>query len=134
MSFDTEPTELNVEQAVPCGLILNELVVNALKHGCDGRGRCAVRIAVGRAGELVRVAVSDDGPGLPAGFDVARLRESATLGMRLIAALTRQIGATLQVAPGPGARFVVLVPSTPARGPRRGPRSSLPPPVTTAAG
>jgi two-component sensor histidine kinase len=111
LEFDTEPTELDVEQAVPCGLLLNELVVNALKHARDPEGRCTVRIAIRREGDQVRLAVSDEGPGMPPGFDLARLRRTSSLGMRLIAALSQQLRATLRLEPGPGARWVMLVPT-----------------------
>jgi PAS domain S-box-containing protein len=127
LTFETVPTELEVEQAVPCGLILNELVVNALKHGRDARGGCAVRIAIGPEGDRIRIAVSDEGPGMPAGFDIAQLRQTNSLGMRLIAALVRQLGATVRLEPGPGARFVVLLPSVPREPSGSGGWGTMPP-------
>jgi PAS domain S-box-containing protein len=111
LEFDTEPTEVDAEQAIPCGLILNELLVNALKHGRSASGECRVRVSVRREGALLRLGVADEGPGLPMGFDLTKLRRATTLGMRLVAALTRQLSATLTLEAGPGARFVLLVPS-----------------------
>jgi PAS domain S-box-containing protein len=127
LHVETEPTELDVEQAVPCGLILNELVVNALKHGRDASGAATVRIAIGHDGGKIRIAVSDEGPGMPAGFDVAQLRQTTSLGMRLIAALVRQLGATLRLEPGPGARFVVHLPAAPRATSGSGGWGSMPP-------
>jgi two-component sensor histidine kinase len=111
LELDTEPTEVDADQAVPCGLVLNELLVNALKHGRDASGGCRVRIAVRREDNRIRLEVADGGPGLPAGFDLAKVRRATTLGMRLVAALTRQLSATLTLEGTPGARFVLLVPS-----------------------
>ena len=131
LEFELEPTEVEVETAIPCGLILNELVVNAFKHGCDASGRCSLRITLDREEGRVRLAISDTGPGVPPGFDVTKLRRATSLGMRLIGALTQQIGATLHVEPGPGARFSLVLSPEPARGTAhpslRAPTASVPP-------
>jgi len=107
LSLLTEPVDLSVEQAIPCGLILNELITNALKHGRSSDGRCRLRIEIARAGPGLTVAVSDDGPGLPPGFDAA---PRGSLGLQLIDALVRQLGASLSTRNERGARFSVAIP------------------------
>jgi two-component sensor histidine kinase/PAS domain-containing protein len=100
ISIDTSVPdfELGIDRAVPVGLILNELVTNALKYAFpDGRsGTIRIHFAADN-GSVVRLTVSDDGVGLPADFDE---RMQTSLGMVLIQALTEQIDGTLAVTAG----------------------------------
>lgn len=106
LALDLPPLFLPVSAAIPCGLILNELVTNAIKHAFPGRDAGRVAIAARRDGRLVEVRVTDDGVGLPEGFDPAG---GATLGMQLVGSLVAQLGGRLKVASGPaGASFAVL--------------------------
>ena len=95
---------LSVDAAVPCGLIVNELISNAIKHAFpDGRtGEVMVRIAAEDG--AVSISVRDDGIGLPPGFDIDR---SDTLGLQLVRTLSDQLRAQLEVDRGPGAEFRV---------------------------
>jgi len=70
---------LTLEQAMPCGLIISELVSNSLKHGFpeDRRGRVFVELQPADGKDLV-LCVRDDGIGLPPGFD---LTGTTTLGL-----------------------------------------------------
>uniref|UniRef100_I2Q279 PAS domain S-box n=1 Tax=Desulfovibrio sp. U5L TaxID=596152 RepID=I2Q279_9BACT len=83
---------VTVDKAIPFGLIVNELVTNAVKHGFTGREAGNIRVTMAREGEMVRAVVEDDGVGLPDGFhpDVVR-----SLGMQLIVQLTRQLRGAL---------------------------------------
>jgi PAS domain S-box-containing protein len=92
---------LPIGAAMPCGLIVNELVSNALKHAfAEGPGRVTVNIL--RADKLLTVTVQDDGQGLPPGFGLA---EQSGLGLTLVQALTRQLRGRMSVACGAGASF-----------------------------
>jgi two-component sensor histidine kinase len=105
---EVEPLMLDLRQAVPLALILNELVTNALKYGCptDRPGR--IRVGLGTEGEAYRLSVSDDGEGLPKGFAP---RSTTSLGMRAIEALARQLGGRFVVEqPESGAAFAVVFP------------------------
>jgi len=95
-----------VDVAVPCGLIVNELASNALKHAFRGRPKGEVTVGLERDAATNRLClrVSDDGVGLPADLDV---RRSSSLGLRLVQMLTRQIGGTVEVRSGPGTEFRV---------------------------
>ena len=100
---------VHADAAVPCGLIVNELLTNALKHAFPGgrAGRVWVRTAV--EGVRVRVEVSDDGVGLG---PEALARSS--LGLRLVASLANQLGGRLEtVAADVGATFRVEFPLRP---------------------
>jgi PAS domain S-box-containing protein len=90
-----------VDLAIPCALLVNELITNALKHAFVGRERAGgnVRVALSRDGHELCLDVSDDGVGLPANFSF----ETATsMGSQLITTLTAQIGGTLAVSNEPG--------------------------------
>jgi two-component sensor histidine kinase/CheY-like chemotaxis protein len=89
----SDPFHLSVEQAIPCGLILNELLTNALKHAFRGRDRGEVRVALGAADGVCTVRVTDDGVGVPAGADPAA---GGSLGVRLIELLSRQLDGTVE--------------------------------------
>jgi two-component system, sensor histidine kinase PdtaS len=99
---------LGVDTAIPCGLLLNELITNALKHGFKDRRRGKIRVELTRQDERrLRLAVTDNGVGLPDGFDLAT---SQSMGLRLIVTLAKQLGAQLEVGSGEGASFSVTFP------------------------
>jgi two-component sensor histidine kinase/CheY-like chemotaxis protein len=92
-----EPVSLELNQAIPCGLILNELVENALKYAFPGTRRG--EILIGLSCDLdhrVMLRVADDGVGMPA------TSEKRTLGLEIVNVLTRQLCGTLTQGPGPG--------------------------------
>lgn len=102
-SKDLQPVSLWVETAVPCGLILNELISNTFKHAFRGRPHGEVRIALHRSPDgTVCLCVSDDGVGLPPGLD---WRQSESLGLRLVQMLTRQLNATMELNCDNGTEF-----------------------------
>ena len=93
-----------ISMAVPVGLIINELLSNALKHAFASRneGKIEVRLTVSEEGK-VNLTVSDDGVGLPPGFDIDK---TGTLGLRLIKILTEdQLHGTLEVISDDGTTF-----------------------------
>ncbi len=107
LRVEADTVDLAIDQAVPLGLIANELITNAIKHGA-GR-TLEVVLSLRRAAEGLLFTVSDDGPGLPADF---RLDATRSLGMRIISTLSRQIGGTLEVMPtAQGASFQIAIPS-----------------------
>ncbi len=101
---------LGIDEAVPCGLLVNELVTNALNHGFPGGRKGVITVSMEDVGEGgCRISIKDDGVGLPDGFDV---EASNSLGIRLVGILTKQIGGTLEVRTekGMGSEFVVSFP------------------------
>jgi len=99
--------EVAMDIAIPFGLLVNELVVNCLKHAYpEGRGPIEVRLNR-QAGE-VELIVSDRGVGLPADFDPGK---SAGLGSRLILSLAMQLGGSVEIQDArPGTCVRVIVP------------------------
>jgi PAS domain S-box-containing protein len=106
--LEIDPCVLDMDRAMPLGLITSELVSNSLKHAFSARQRGAitVRLTSQRGGAIV-LTVSDDGDGLPESFDPAA---SKSLGMRLVRALTGQLGGTFTFQNNPGACFQVSFP------------------------
>lgn len=103
-----EEVVLPVDQAVPLSLIVSELITNSVKYGFpeDRNGTIAVRLVLTHG--HVRISVSDNGIGLPAGFDLSR---PAGMGMKIVTSLARQIRATLQTSPQEqGAGFLLILP------------------------
>ncbi|MCV2369784.1 histidine kinase dimerization/phosphoacceptor domain -containing protein [Roseateles oligotrophus] len=116
LELDLQPLQLSMDQAMPCGLLVNELMSNCLKHGFPPGSRGEVRVslrpfdspsdaaqALGHPGSW-RLQVSDTGVGLPADFDLSHL---ASLGLQLASDLARQLGGDLDIGAGPGASFGV---------------------------
>jgi len=92
-----------VDLAIPCGLIVNELATNALKHAFCGRAHGEIAIDLQLLDDQrIRIVIGDDGCGLPRGLDWGR---SDTLGLRLVRMLTEQLNGTLELQDGPGTAF-----------------------------
>ncbi|MBI5688074.1 MAG: PAS domain S-box protein [Verrucomicrobia bacterium] len=98
-----ENVSIDLDQTVSCGLIVNELVSNALKHAFpEGRsGKITVELQTAPQGEIV-LTVADDGVGLPAGLDV---HQTETLGHQLVFMLAEKLHGTVDVAQNHGTVF-----------------------------
>jgi PAS domain S-box-containing protein len=105
LTLDLEPIELQVDIATPCGLILNELAGNALKHAFRGRSEGEVMVSLQKAETgMVFLSVRDNGVGLPEEFD---WRKSGSLGLRLVQMLAGQLQAAVEVERDGGTKFTV---------------------------
>lgn len=106
---ELEPLHMNIDIAVPCGLILNELVTNSLKHAFPSDRDGHISLTMNRDGEgRGQLVVSDNGvgPGL-----AARPGGRGTLGLRLVESLTRQIDGTFEMRDlSPGTRATLVMP------------------------
>ncbi|MGH7875490.1 MAG: sensor histidine kinase [Candidatus Binatia bacterium] len=94
---------LPVDLAIPCGLIVNELATNALKHaflGCAG-GEIAIALRL-LDDQRICIVIGDDGSGLPQGLDWS---SSDSFGLRLVRMLTEQLNGNLDLRDGPGTVF-----------------------------
>jgi two-component sensor histidine kinase len=90
---------LDINSAVPCGLIINEVFSNACKHAFQGRSKGKIDISFHKHGEEFELEIRDDGVGLPEGTDPSKVQ---SLGMNLIQALTSQLGAGIEYLGNPG--------------------------------
>ena len=100
-----ENVKLDIDTAVPCGLIVNELLSNVLKHAfpADEGGEASIAMSETFPGEFLLV-VSDNGIGLPEGFD---WRHSKSLGLKLVVDLAKQLNGSVEIGSGPGATFQI---------------------------
>lgn len=104
---------LPLDQAVPCGLIINELVSNALKHAFPAGRSGHISVQAGMRSEgLLTLVVADDGVGLPPGRDP---RSSDTLGLQLVFMLAAQLQGVVDIGYEGGTEFQVAFPSKASR-------------------
>jgi two-component sensor histidine kinase len=90
--------QLAPETALPLALVVAEAVANAIEHGFAGRDSGAIEVVLARgAGGALTVDVTDDGCGLPAGFDLA---SSASLGLGIARTFAEQLGGRFELLPG----------------------------------
>ncbi|MBM3133760.1 MAG: sensor histidine kinase [Chloroflexi bacterium] len=107
LSVEVAPVSLDVETAMPCGLIVNELVTNALKYAFPAGVKEAdeVRVEFRAEDATYTLVVSDNGVGLPPGLD---WRKPKTMGLRLVSFwATHQLGGKLEVDDRQGTAFKV---------------------------
>lgn len=100
--------EVGLDFAVPCGLILNELIVNSFKHAFpggkprDGAAKCEIDITVRHDDDHIELTVADNGIGLPGGI---AWENPETLGLRLIRMLSRQLNGSIELDRNGGTAF-----------------------------
>lgn len=106
MEVQAQPVWMDVNTAIPAGLILNELVSNCIKHAFPNNRVGRIQIELREQPEsIVELVVRDDGVGLPEGFAID---STSSLGLRLVNLLAGQAKASLQVKNGAGSEFRFL--------------------------
>ena len=108
VQVNVDNVSVNLDTAIPCGLIINELMTNCLKYAFKGRttGNISLDLHLG-ADHKFTLIVADDGAGLPVDYDA---RSTATLGTQLVQVLVRQLGGEMKVTSENGARFEIVFP------------------------
>lgn len=99
IEIETEPFELNINQAVPCSLIINEVITNVYKHAFKNRQRGWIKAVLRCDEDLVTFVVEDDGNGLSDNFDI---KDLSSLGTKIISALVKQLSGTFELVPRDG--------------------------------
>lgn len=108
---DIQEVCLDMKRAVPLGLIINELITNAIKYAYPEGIKGDIRIDLKVRGDKIDLSVGDNGVGLPDGFNFLK---SESMGLHLIWMLTNQIGGAIEFAPGPGTNVLLSFPLQPA--------------------
>ena len=100
LKLEVSPVFLNVDTAIPCGLILNELLSNSLKHGFpdNALGEILIRLDANE-NESFSLSVQDNGVGFPQTIDI---KKSKSIGLQLISGLTKQLHGTLEMSSDQG--------------------------------
>ncbi len=111
MELDLDPIEIDIHQAVPCALILNELLTNALKYAFPGarEGKIRVSLRESEPGSL-QLTIEDNGVGLPAGRLTSPNPQS--LGLRIVGILTKQLDGSLEQQECAGTHIVLRFPKS----------------------
>ncbi|MBL8351001.1 MAG: PAS domain S-box protein [Burkholderiaceae bacterium] len=103
-----------LDGAIPYGLIVTELVTNAMEHAFAGGRAGRLQVTLELQGEVPVLSVFDDGPGLPADFDIDK---APSMGLQLASALAAQLGGRLQARSAQGAQFSAALPRLVAAAP-----------------
>jgi two-component sensor histidine kinase len=101
---DVENVSLDIDLAVSCGLIINELVSNALKYAFPEGRAGEIHVSLAGDGDSYTLTVSDDGVGLPPGLD---FRDTPSLGLQLVNTLVGQLEGTIELDSAEGTRFKI---------------------------
>jgi PAS domain S-box-containing protein len=106
LNLDIQNVFLNLDLAIPCGLIINEIVSNALKYAfVDKRDDCEVSVKMTLENEDLVLEVADNGIGLPKEIDY---RNTQSLGLQLVVTLTDQLNGTIEMDSGNGTKYTII--------------------------
>jgi two-component sensor histidine kinase len=125
LKIHVENLSLALDTAIPCGLVFNELLSNALKHAFlnEQTGEITITFEAIPAGHAT-LRVQDTGVGFPEGLD---FRDTDSLGLQLVCALTKQLQGTIELERNGGTTFTLTFPLPDAGQRRREPSASTPP-------
>jgi PAS domain S-box-containing protein len=101
LSIDVDEIPVPLDFAIPLGLLVNELVSNCIKHGLPHGRRGKISVSARIVPGAVRFTIHDDGAGLPNDFDA---KKSSSMGLKLAASLTHQLGGRLEFSSKEGCR------------------------------
>lgn len=109
-TITSEDLELSIEKAIPCSLIITEMITNSLKYAFDGRksGEITITFSFLQDSNMFLLEYRDNGKGMPPGFDP---KKSTGFGSSLISGLTQQISGTIEIGDeGPGVHYIITFP------------------------
>lgn len=104
LTTEFDDMHLSLDQAIPCGLIANELISNSLKYAFDKGQHGELFISAKHKDSKVTLIISDNGKGLPEGFDY---ENSDSLGLQLVYTLKDQLDASIQVFTKKGTKYLI---------------------------
>jgi two-component sensor histidine kinase len=108
LEVNLEPLALSLDQAIPCGLIVNELMSNALKYAFPNDRHGKISLGLHQDDDLTVLVIQDDGVGFPPGMDWGNTQ---SLGLSLVHALaTDQLDGSLEVDHSRGTQFTIKFP------------------------
>ncbi|EKF85878.1 PocR ligand-binding domain-containing protein [Methanobacterium formicicum] len=106
--FEVKDVEMNIDTAIPCGLIINELVTNSLKYAfpqSESNGNGIIKIELNQLEDQFKLVISDNGVGLPAHIQP---ENTETLGLQLVNSLVDQLEGTLEIDRIKGTKFTII--------------------------
>mgnify|MGYP003895668703 CR=1 FL=1 len=105
LKLDVGPINLALDQAIPCGLILNELITNAMKYAYPYNKGGEISISVKEKDNKISMSIADFGVGFPKGF---KIDDSETLGLSLVDTLIDQVDGQLSLKTEGGTEFLII--------------------------
>ena len=103
--YDIDDIDTDLDTAIPCGLVINELVTNALKHAFTGRDRGIIQICLKQApDDMLTLIVEDDGKGFPESIN---FKDTESFGLQIVMALSRQLDADVSMTSENGTRITL---------------------------
>ena len=109
LKLDIPRLYLHIDDAIPCGLIINELLSNSFKYAFEKKKRGVIGIVVKVKKENIILAISDDGVGMPKSVDY---KNTESLGLQLVISLVEQLGGTIKLERGKGTKYVIAFKKT----------------------
>src|SRR5690606_31806863 len=103
----TEDIFLPVDQAIPCALVVNEILSNAFKHAFRGKKQGMLDVSARQVDGHIHIVVRDDGIGIPDDLDVYR---TTSLGLKLIRSLVKQLNGSVTIMSSHGTEVTVEFP------------------------
>ena len=104
LEIKTDNISLNLDQAIPCGLILNELISNTLKHAFPYKKKGKVTVSIKQNKQKVTLQINDNGIGLDKKFSIEKVE---TLGLQLVDSLVKQLNGTIKIEINNGTKFII---------------------------
>lgn len=106
LEVDVRNVFLDINTSIPCGLIVNELVSNSLKHAFGKKARGKIRVVLQpENNDKFKLIITDNGKGLPEGLDICK---TDTLGLQLVSMLVDQLQGTMNIERNNGTSFEVV--------------------------
>jgi len=103
-TYEIDDVHLSLDLSIPCGLIINELISNALKYAFKGREKGKLNISLQLKNGVVTIIVADNGVGIPKNINI---RETNSLGLQLVMSLVEQIDGELKMDNKKGTTFTI---------------------------
>ncbi len=104
--IEAQDVTLPIDTAIPCGLIFNELISNALKHALPDSRSGEIRVEMKKEAGEIKISFADNGVGFPAGID---FRNTETLGLKLVNMLVAQLDGTIEKYDNGGTMYVITL-------------------------
>jgi two-component sensor histidine kinase len=104
-SIDINHIKLNIETALPCGLIISELVSNSLKYAYSNGENNMLKVSIKKIGDMFELIISDNGVGLPPELD---FQNTESLGLQLVNNLVGQLDGEIELNQNSGTEFKII--------------------------
>lgn len=101
---NVEMVDLSLDQAIPCGLVINELITNSMKYAFEGRKKGIIYLELKEKNSTITLVVGDNGVGLTKEFDI---NQTETLGLQLVMTLVEQLDGNIKIETKQGIKYFI---------------------------